>query len=53
MTRSPAGTVRAGFSSTGLPIGLQVVGPQHADVAVLRALCVLEDLLGTAELAPV
>jgi aspartyl-tRNA(Asn)/glutamyl-tRNA(Gln) amidotransferase subunit A len=53
MTRSPAGTVRAGFSSSGLPIGLQVVGPQHADVAVLRALCLLEDLIGADELAPI
>ena len=47
MTRSPAGTVCAGFTSDGLPVGLQVVGPQHADVAVLRLLAVLED-----ELAP-
>ena len=32
MTRSPAGTVCAGFTANGLPIGLQVVGHQHADV---------------------
>lgn len=46
LTRSPAGTVCAGFTSEGLPVGLQVVGPQHADVAVLRLLAVLEDHLG-------
>jgi aspartyl-tRNA(Asn)/glutamyl-tRNA(Gln) amidotransferase subunit A len=46
MTRSPAGTVCAGFSAAGMPVGLQVVGPQHADVAVLRALALLEDALG-------
>lgn len=45
LTRSPAGTVCAGFTSDGLPVGLQVVGPQHADVAVLRLLALLEDTL--------
>ena len=43
MTRSPAGTVCAGFTADGMPVGLQVVGPQHADVAVLRGLALLED----------
>jgi aspartyl-tRNA(Asn)/glutamyl-tRNA(Gln) amidotransferase subunit A len=46
LTRSPCGTVNCGFTSDGMPIGLQVVGPQHADVAVLRCLLVLEDALG-------
>ncbi|MFP3901340.1 MAG: amidase [Acidimicrobiia bacterium] len=46
MTRSPAGTVCAGFTRDGLPVGLQVIGPQHADVAVLRLLALLEDTLG-------
>ena len=44
MTRSPAGTVCAGFTADGMPVGLQVIGPQHADVAVLRTLALLEDL---------
>jgi aspartyl-tRNA(Asn)/glutamyl-tRNA(Gln) amidotransferase subunit A len=52
MTRSPAGTVCAGFTSDGLPVGLQVVGPQHADVVVLRALTLLEDLLALEPIAP-
>lgn len=52
MTRSPAGTVCAGFTEGGLPVGLQVVGPQHADVAVLRALALLEDTLAIDRLAP-
>ncbi|MFN8018642.1 MAG: amidase [Acidimicrobiales bacterium] len=46
LTRSPAGTVCAGFTSDGMPVGLQVVGPQHADVAVLRMLAVLEEVVG-------
>ena len=52
MTRSPAGTVRAGFTPDGMPVGLQVVGPQHGDVVVLRALTLLEDLLGLDAEAP-
>ncbi len=52
MTRSPAGTVCAGFTADGMPVGLQVVGPQHADVAVLRALALLEDALAIDAVAP-
>jgi len=53
MTRSPAGTVCVGFTHAGLPVGLQVVGPQHADVAVLRALALLEDALAIDRVAPI
>jgi aspartyl-tRNA(Asn)/glutamyl-tRNA(Gln) amidotransferase subunit A len=52
MTRSPAGTVTAGFTSDGMPVGLQVVGPQHGDVVVLRLLTVLEDALGLDLVSP-
>ena len=45
LTRSPAGTVCAGFTSGGLPVGLQIVGRQHADLDVLEAVAFLEDLL--------
>ena len=45
-TRSPAGTVPVGVSTEGTPIGLQVVGPQHADQVVLRAIAALEAELG-------
>lgn len=45
MTRSPAGTVCAGFDDAGMPVGLQLVGPQHADMAVLRAMAALEAAL--------
>ena len=33
----PAGTVRAGLSNSGLPVGLQIVGPRHRDDRVLQA----------------
>jgi Asp-tRNA(Asn)/Glu-tRNA(Gln) amidotransferase A subunit family amidase len=46
LTRSPAGSVCAGFTGDGMPVGLQVVGPQHADEAVLRFLAVMEETLG-------
>jgi len=35
LTRSPAGTIPVGTSPAGMPIGLQIIGPQHADVPVL------------------
>jgi aspartyl-tRNA(Asn)/glutamyl-tRNA(Gln) amidotransferase subunit A len=37
MTQQPAASVPCGFTSNGLPIGLQIVGPRHADALVLRA----------------
>jgi amidase len=36
-TGCPALSVPAAFSSGGLPIGVQLVGPHHADFAVLQA----------------
>ena len=54
MTRSPAGTVCVGLHRRrACPSGLQVVGPQHADVVVLRALALLEDALAIDRVAPV
>jgi aspartyl-tRNA(Asn)/glutamyl-tRNA(Gln) amidotransferase subunit A len=53
MTRSPAATVCAGFTSEGLPVGLQIVGPQHADLVVLRAAAALEKALDLDAVAPV
>lgn len=35
-TGCPALSVPAGFTPDGLPVGLQIVGPHHADLAVLR-----------------
>jgi aspartyl-tRNA(Asn)/glutamyl-tRNA(Gln) amidotransferase subunit A len=52
MTRSPAASVCAGLSSSGLPVGLQLVGPQHADLVVLRSAAALEQAMGFEALAP-
>ena len=46
LTRSPAGTMPVGLSDQGMPIGLQIVGPQHGDVAVLALMRHLEQGLG-------
>ena len=46
MTRSPAATVCVGMTSLGLPVGLQLVGPQHADLVVLRTAAALEAAVG-------
>ncbi len=53
MTRSPAATVCAGLSGGGLPVGLQVIGPQHGDLVVLRTAAALEAALEADVLAPV
>lgn len=37
VTGSPALSVPAGFTADGLPVGVQVVGPHHGDLAVLQA----------------
>lgn len=37
MTQQPAISVPCGFTVTGLPIGLQIVGPRFADRLILRA----------------
>ncbi|GFH01905.1 amidase [Mycolicibacterium hippocampi] len=36
MTQQPALSVPCGFTTAGLPVGLQIVGPRHADALVLR-----------------
>jgi aspartyl-tRNA(Asn)/glutamyl-tRNA(Gln) amidotransferase subunit A len=37
LTQQPAATVPCGFTAAGLPIGLHIIGPRHADALVLRA----------------
>jgi aspartyl-tRNA(Asn)/glutamyl-tRNA(Gln) amidotransferase subunit A len=37
LTQQPAASVPAGFTSGGLPVGLQIVGAKFADATVLRA----------------
>jgi aspartyl-tRNA(Asn)/glutamyl-tRNA(Gln) amidotransferase subunit A len=53
MTRSPAASVCAGLTSEGLPVGIQLVGPQHADLVVIRSAAALESVIGFDEVAPI
>lgn len=43
LTQQPAASVPCGFTAAGLPIGVQVVGPRHADASVLAACKTLQD----------
>lgn len=43
LTGQPAATVPCGFTRTGLPVGLQIVGRRFADATVLRAAAAFED----------
>jgi aspartyl-tRNA(Asn)/glutamyl-tRNA(Gln) amidotransferase subunit A len=42
LTGNPACTVPCGFGADGLPVGLQIVAPWHADTLALRAAAMLE-----------
>jgi Asp-tRNA(Asn)/Glu-tRNA(Gln) amidotransferase A subunit family amidase len=53
MTRSPVATVCAGLTDEGLPVGVQLIGPQHADLVVLRSAAALEQAIGFRATAPV
>jgi Asp-tRNA(Asn)/Glu-tRNA(Gln) amidotransferase A subunit family amidase len=53
MSRSPAGTVCVGFTGDGMPVGLQLIGPQHGDAVVLRAMAALETAMNIEQVAPV
>ena len=53
LTRSPAATVCVGLTGAGLPVGLQLVGPQHGDLVVIRSAAALEQALDFDELAPI
>jgi aspartyl-tRNA(Asn)/glutamyl-tRNA(Gln) amidotransferase subunit A len=36
MSEQPAASINCGFSASGMPIGLQIVGPRYGDVMVLK-----------------
>lgn len=46
MSEQPAVSVNCGFTTSGLPIGLQIAGPRFADLAVLRAAAAWERMRG-------
>lgn len=44
LTQQPAISVPVGFTSDGLPVGLQVVGPRHSDDLVLAVARLLQEI---------
>jgi aspartyl-tRNA(Asn)/glutamyl-tRNA(Gln) amidotransferase subunit A len=52
LTQQPAASVPCGFTSEGLPVGLQIVGPRHGDAQVLRAARAYEAAHPQPTLAP-
>ena len=53
LTTCPAISVPCGFTATGLPIGLQIVGPPRGDAAVLSAAQLFEQAAGLADQVPI
>ncbi len=43
-TGHPAATVPSGFTTSGLPIGMQIVGPRFAELTVLQAAKAFEEI---------
>lgn len=52
MTQQPAATVPCGFTASGLPVGLQVIGPRHGDAQVLAACLAFEEARPWQERTP-
>ena len=46
LTGQPAASMPAGLTASGLPVGLQIIGPARADALVLRAMRAYESASG-------
>ena len=53
LTGCPALSLPCGFTKDGLPVGLQIIGPSHADAAVIAAASLLEQAFGIAARLPI
>jgi amidase len=49
----PALSLPCGFTSTGLPVGLQIVAPPRGEAQLLAGAKVLEDILGLRDTTPI
>jgi len=52
LTGCPALSIPCGFTASGLPVGLQLVGPPHGDAKVLASAALLEQALGLSARVP-
>ncbi len=53
LTGCPVLSLPCGFTASGLPVGLQIVGPPRGEAGLLAAAAALEDLLGIAGRVPI
>ena len=53
LTSCPAISVPCGFTESGLPVGLQIVGPPRGEAAVLAAGALLEEAVAIAPRLPI
>ena len=53
LTSCPALSLPCGFTTEGLPIGLQLVAPPRGEAALISAAAALEEVLGLARLTPI
>lgn len=53
LTCCPALSLPCGFTSTGLPVGLQMVGPPRGDAPLLAGARLLENILGISGMTPI
>jgi amidase len=53
VTGCPAISIPCGFTGSGLPVGIQIVGKPHGEEALLRAAAWCEVVLGTALREPI
>lgn len=44
MSEQPAASINCGYTATGLPIGLQIIGQRHDDIGVLRLAAAFEGI---------
>ena len=52
LTGQPAASIPAGWTSSGLPVGLQIIGDRYADLLVLQAARALEQVQPWAQQRP-
>ncbi|MFT5174925.1 MAG: amidase [Gammaproteobacteria bacterium] len=53
MTSCPVLSLPCGFTTEGLPVGIQIVGKSRAEAALLGAAHRLEEILGRATHPPI
>lgn len=53
LTGCPALSLPCGFTASGLPVGLQLVGPPRGEAKLLKIAAAIEDVLGIADWVPI